>query len=50
MIKDGQTLHVGGQYGPVSEPSVLHFTQIYPYGHEVERAPTSHPAGAVRGL
>ena len=41
MIKDGQTLHVGGQYGPVSEPSVLYFTQIHPYGHEVEHAPTS---------
>ena len=44
MVKVGQTLHVGGQYGPIGEPSVLYFTQIHPYGHEVEYAPTSHPA------
>ena len=49
MIKDGQTLHVGGQYGPVSEPSVLYFTQIHPYGHEVEHEPTSHLLGLCGG-
>jgi len=34
MVKVGQTLHMGGQYGPLGEPDVLYFTQLHEYGHK----------------
>ena len=34
MVKVGQTLDMGGHYGPLGELGMIHFTQIHQYGHK----------------
>ena len=38
MVKVDQTLHMGGQYGPLGECDVLYFTHFRQYGHNWQRA------------